>query len=231
MHANRLNRVLDAIGTTDQANSATYPQRVCGAAVGLLGVTGSGLTLMTDLELGAVWASDATAQAIEDLQFALGEGPALDAFRKGAPALEPDLPSASCRWPFFCSQAVALGTRAVFSFPLQVGVIRLGSLNLFRNTLGFPTKDQLADALVLADVATQDLIDLQAEGSIRWSHSDRLGQRTRVQQATGMVAAQIDSDMASALARLRAHAFANDITIFEVAEQVVARSLRLAGAS
>ena len=42
-----------------------------------------------------------------------------------------------------------------------------------------------------------------------------------------MVSVQIGADIASALARLRAYAFANEISIFEVADMVLARTLRL----
>ncbi|MEX0790480.1 MAG: ANTAR domain-containing protein [Actinomycetota bacterium] len=182
---------------------------------------------MTKSQLGAVWASDELAQTVEDLQATLNEGPALDAHQFGAPALEPFLDIASGRWPFFSAEAVDLGIGAVFSFPLQIGVIRLGALNLFRREPGPLTGDQLADALVLADVATQDLLDLQAEGSLHWILSDRFPERARVHQATGMVAAQMGSDMTTALACIRGHAFAHELSIFEVAEEVLGRRLRL----
>jgi hypothetical protein len=227
--AERLARVTGAIGVEGDLDPATYPQRVCTAAVSLLHVDAAGLTLMTKSQLGAVWASNKLAETVEDLQFALGEGPALDAYGFGAPALEPSLVSGSARWPFFSPQAVDLGVQAAFSLPLQIGVIRLGALNLFRREPGLLSKDQLADALVLADVTTQDMIDLQAQGSLHWPLSDRFGGRARVHQATGMVAAQIDSDMTSALARIRGYAFANEISIFQVAEGVIARRIRLTG--
>ena len=47
-----------------------------------------------------------------------------------------------------------------------------------------------------------------------------------VHQASGMVAAQLDTTMAEGLIRLRAHAFANDLTLTAVAAAVVARRLR-----
>jgi hypothetical protein len=227
MDPDRLARILDAVGPSVGPVPATYPQQVCAASVDLLGVSGAGLTLMTGAELGAVWASDPGSLAVENLQFALGEGPALDAFRGGAPALEPSLAAAIVRWPFFGPQALDLGVHAVFSFPLQMGVICLGALNLVRSAPGFLSGDELADALVLADVVTDDLIDLQAQGTLYWAPSDHLGRRARVHQATGMVSVQIGSDMATALARIRAYAFANEISIFEVADLVLARTLRL----
>ena len=226
MDSDRLARIADAIGSRAGQDPATYPQQMCAAAADLLGMSGAGLTLMTESAPGAVWASDAVSRTVVDLQFALGEGPALDAFDGGAPALEPSL-AASTRWPFFGPQALALGVEAVFALPLQVGVICLGTVNLFRDSPGFLSRDELADALVLADVVTEDLIDLQAQGMLHWAPSDHLGQRARVHQATGMVSVQIGADMTSALARIRAYAYVNELTIFDVADMVLARTLRL----
>lgn len=227
MDAKRLLKILKAIGADDEVDPATYPLRVCTAAVELLGVAGAGVTLMAKSHLGAVWASDSLAQTVEDLQFSLGEGPALDAHCLGSPALEPELAETGGRWPFFGSKVYEMGVRSVFSFPLQAGVIRLGALNLIRKESGMLSSGQLADALILADVATMHLIDLQAEGSLHWPLSDRFAERARVHQATGMVAAQLGSDMTTALARLRGHAFASDVDIFQVAEEVISRRLRL----
>ena len=47
-----------------------------------------------------------------------------------------------------------------------------------------------------------------------------------VHQAAGMVSAQLDVSVAEALIRLRAHAFANDRPLTDVAQDVVARRLR-----
>jgi len=224
--SDRLARIVDAIGSEVGSDPETYPQRVCAAAADLLGMSGAGLTLITGSVLAAVWALDAASRTVEDLQFALGEGPALDAFNWGAPALEPSL-AASTRWPFFGPQALALGVEAVFAFPLQVGVICLGTINLVRDSTGFLSRDELADALVLADVVTEGLIDLQAQGMLQWAPSDHLGQRARVHQATGMVSVQIGADMTSALARIRAYAYVHELSIFDVADMVLARTLRL----
>ncbi len=217
------------LGTDTALDPATYPLRVCNAAVELLGVTSAGVTLMSGGQPGSVWASDPLAQNIEDLQFSLGEGPVVDAYGTRSPALEPDLSAPGRRWPFFSPQVRELGVLAIFAFPLQLGVISLGAITLIRTESGPLSVDQLADTLILADVATMHLIELQAEGSLLWPPTDGFAERARVHQATGMVAAQINSDMATALARLRGHAFANDVDVFDAAEQVLSRRLRLVG--
>lgn len=225
MDAGRLPRVLAALGQTGPPKPTAYPERVCAAAVELVGVTGAGLTLTGVGGLAAFWGSDRIAAEIESAQLTLGEGPGLDAYARSAPMLDPDLATASTRWPFLRRAALDLGIAALFAFPLQVGAISVGVLLLHRGTAGYLSDDQLADALVLADVATQDFLDFQATGALAWSEVEA-GRRTRVHQATGMVSVQIKSSMADAMARLRGHAFANDATIYDVAEQVVSRRLR-----
>jgi hypothetical protein len=56
----------------------------------------------------------------------------------------------------------AAGGRAVFGFPLQVGTVRLGALNLYRDRPGPLNGDQHADALVLAGVAARWVLETQA---------------------------------------------------------------------
>lgn len=57
---------------------------------------------------------------------------------------------------------MAAGVRAIFGFPRRVGAVRLGALNLYRDSPGDLTDDQHAFALVLADVAAEAILLLQA---------------------------------------------------------------------
>jgi hypothetical protein len=222
----RIARILALLAGPGSPDLSTYPQRVCAVGTDLLAMTGAGLALMTKGDLGEAWTSDPLADGLEAAQAGLGEGPGPDAYLQGTPVLEPDLAAAGSRWPFYCQAALNLGAAAVFAFPLQVGVICLGVLTFYRTQPGFLSEEQLADGLVLADLATQDLLDLQALGQLPWSDPDLRGDRAPVHQATGMVAAQLNLDMTDALARLRAHAFASGSTIFDVAQEVLSRNLR-----
>jgi hypothetical protein len=49
--------------------------------------------------------------------------------------------------------------RAVFGFPLRVGTVRLGALNLYREWSGPLSGDQNADTLVMADVAAHWVLE------------------------------------------------------------------------
>ena len=127
-------------------------------------MTGAGIMLMSgDLPRGSVCTTNKVSALIEQLQYALGEGPGVDAYLEDRSMLEPDLAEPVWpRWLAFTGPAVEAGVRAVFGFPLHVGVVRLGALNLYRDRPGLLTDDQHADALVMADVAAQAVLVLQA---------------------------------------------------------------------
>ena len=226
MHAERVARIVAALAQAGPIVAGSYPQRVCTTAVELLGMTGAGLTLRSEDHGGIRWASDDAVRKIEEAQLGLGEGPGMDAFTLGIPTMEPDLAHRSGRWPFFRQAALDLGMAALFAFPLQIGVICFGVVTLYCKDPGYLSDDQLADALILADVVTQDLLDLQAMGQLPIGGPEARRHSVRVDQATGMIAAQLDETMANALARLRAHAFTEGMTIYDVAEEVLSRRLR-----
>lgn len=206
--------------------------RVCEVAVARLGAQGVGVALISSPQArGLLSSRGALAGQVEDLQFSLGEGPCLDAFAEGVPALEGDLTDGGLvRWPMFANAAVRLGVRGVFAFPLQVGTACFGVLDVVRQAPGLLEQEELADALTLADIATETVLLLQTEGAGHEVVADELGgvgsERIVVHQATGMVSAQADISIEDALARLRAHAFAQDRLIRDVAEAVVGHSLR-----
>ena len=196
-------------------------------------MSGAGIMLMSgDVPRGSVCTTNKVSDVIEQLQFGLGEGPCVDAYHQDRPVLEPDLDEPSTpRWPAFAGPAVEAGVRAIFGFPLHVGAVRLGALNLYRDRPGPLSDDQHADALVMADVAAQALLLLQAEappGELAAELESGADFHFAVHQASGMVAAQLDVSVGEALIRLRAHAFANDRPVADVAEEVVLRTLRFA---
>jgi hypothetical protein len=121
-----------------------------------------------------------------------------------------------------------VGVRAIFGFPLQVGAVRLGALNLYCNRPGPLDDEQHADALVMADVAAQALLVLQANappGGLAAELEADADFQYVVHQASGMVSVQLDVSVAQALVRLRAYAFGNDGSLTEVARNVVERRL------
>jgi hypothetical protein len=206
----RLTRAFDRNGnerTTDH---------LCRTAAALLDAIAASLTLAD----GPTFASSTFALALEELQFTLGEGPGPDA-SAGAVVAEPDL-LASARWPNFSPTARDHGVRAIFAYPLGSG---LGAMTLYRDVVGPLTVGQSEDALVVAQVITVRLGQLGPATMLDGASHDEY--RAEVYQATGMVARQLGIPPTEALARLRAHAFAEDTRLLFVARRVIDRSLKL----
>ncbi|MEV6712842.1 GAF and ANTAR domain-containing protein [Lentzea sp. NPDC051208] len=200
-----------------------------------LSVTGAGATVLSHLHNGSdgathpsrglVHATNPTSAALEDLQLTVGEGPCLDAFASGGPVLVADLTAEGAHWPAFTPGALALGVEAVFSFPLQIGVMRLGSLEFHRDVPGPLSRNEMSDAQILTDMATQGIAD-ELAGRDTADVSWLLDPHVEVHQATGMVQVQLAVNAETALMRLRGYAFTHDLPLAEVAHQVVSRTLR-----
>jgi hypothetical protein len=183
-----------------------------------------------DVAVGSLCTTNSVSGLVEDLQFTLGEGPCVDAYRQDRVVHEPDLPSGgTAQWPAFTPPAVEAGVRAVFAFPLRVGTARLGALDLYRSETGPLSDDQRADALVMADLIANWVLDVQAgaaSGSVAGELERDADFNFVVHNAAGAVSVQLDVSIAEALIRLRAYAFSHDRPLREVAEDVVERRLR-----
>jgi hypothetical protein len=206
-------------------------QRLCEVCAEVTDMSGAGIMLMSeDVPRGAVCTSNKVSDLIEQLQFELGEGPCVDACQEDRPILEPDLAAPRFpRWLAFRGPAVKAGVRAIFGFPLEVGAVRLGALNLYCDRPGPLSDDQHADALVMADIVAQALLAIQANappGKLAAELEAGADFHYVVHQASGMVAAQLDVKVGQALIRLRAYAFGHDRPLAEVAKDIVARRFR-----
>lgn len=175
-----------------------------------------------------VAATDQASAELEECQSTLGEGPGVDVANGQAALFVPELTAEySLRWPMFTDRAAALGVRAVFAFPISAGTAGLGVLDVYRDRAGPLTDDELADALAYADAALALTLDNFAERLPKGSVDELFtARRAAIHQASGMVSVQLGVSVADALARLRAHAFATDRQLADVAADVVARRLR-----
>jgi hypothetical protein len=221
-------RILTRLAADDGSGATT---RLCAVCAEITEMSGAGIMLLAgDRPRGSVCTTDEVSAQIEELQYTLGEGPCVDAHREHAPVLEPDLASpAVVRWADFSRSAVAAGARAVFGFPVAIGEIRVGALNLYRDRPGPLTADQHADALVVAQVAARSIITMQADavpGQLAPELEAGGNFRFVVHQAAGMVAVQLGVPVDEALLRIRAHAFSTEETVVETAEAVIDRRLR-----
>jgi hypothetical protein len=228
MEQRRLVRVLDALAA---ASPGTLVERWCAVATDRLDAAGASVALVLGDGVLELVHATGLAQVTDTLQADLGEGPAFDAHRNGAPVLADDLASAT-RWLAFAPAATRAGIGSVFAFPLRSGALRLGAATFCRPLRGELTTDQHADALILARFALDLVLAVQAGRD--GDDLDQLfvsgaGSTAEIHQATGIAAVQLRLPVDGALAVLRAHAYVERRPLRDVARDVVARELRFDG--
>ena len=214
-------------------------ERICRACLDGLDVDGAAISLLTaSSSRQTLWATDTTAELLEDLQFSLNEGACMEAATTGRPVFVADLHHSGhvAQWPVF-ADAVAARTAvgALFALPLQWGAVNLGVLDLYRVQPGPLSTRQQRDALAAADTAALMLLGQRTEplGSPNGLHAgsgdgwldESTSRHAVVHQATGMVLVQLGIGAGDALARMRGHAFAHQRLLLDVARDVVNRRL------
>jgi len=205
---------------------------LCDPFVSALPVRGASLSVLAGTAgQSTVCSSDATAARLDELQFDLGEGPCWDALSTRQPILRPNLANDGPRsWPLF-TQAVHENTesgevRAVYAFPLFVGSLGIGAVDLYASTHTPLEAEQITDASELAALASwQVLRRILADNAADDDGGPSVNNRREVHQATGMVLAQLGISAADAALLMRAHAFSSGRSVSEVASDIVERKL------
>jgi hypothetical protein len=212
------------------ASATQLLDELCGVCAREFDVTGAGIALIVDgTHRGSLGASDAAMGVVEGLQATLGEGPCLDAHHQRVAVLEPRLAKVE-RWTMFTPAALDAGIGAVFAFPLQAGAARFGALDLYRANPGRLSDDDVDDAGAIAGLVTSLVLLTQAgapAGALPEAIDVLMDHSSAVHQAAGMVAVQLDVCIEDAAVALRAHAFATDRALADVAADIVARRIQL----
>lgn len=169
----------------------------------------------------AVAASDEVAEAAQDLEFMLGEGPARDATTSRRP-VHAEHAVIEERWPCCGPGLTALGVREVTAVPLFSADSCLGALAVFDPRPGLVGSQALAD--VVGALTRIVLLDPDADPEL-YGGTDH---RDVVQQAAGMVSVHVGRPVDDALALVKAHAFARGVPLVELARGIVSGDIRLA---
>lgn len=228
------------LGSIRDVPADQVPARLGALCAEFLPVTGASISLMAETTARRILhASDPVAWQLAELQYTLGDGPCVHAYKTGAPVFATDLTrgDSAQRWPLFVPRALEAGAQAVFSFPLTIGAISAGTLDLYRDAPGSLSEPEVGAALLIADATTLGVLRLYAgkgeteyaegNGDVDWLGGDT--HHDKVHQATGMVMIQCDVGVEEALLILRARAFAHGTTLTALAHEVVARRVRFDG--
>jgi GAF domain-containing protein len=229
----RLLVILEMLARSEEHGD--HPAALCSIAADVTKLDGAGITLCSSgPNYTRYCASDDVVRQLLDTEVQMGVGPGVDACRSNVSFDSEDLLSIDTRWMAYAPAAVALGVRAVFSFPVGIGGARIGALILYRTTPGPLDEQQISDAYLMASVVGRAVLATRAGAS----RADLTGELAlalsfdfSVHQAAGMVAVQGKMSLGDAMVALRAHAFGSGASMTSVAESVVRRETTFEGAT
>ncbi len=202
------------------SSAAMTPGDLSAAFVASTGLDGAAITTFASGPGAETMdASDATSARIDELQLDLGIGPGWDAHATQASVLASDL-ARDERWPALRDACLALGSRALFAFPLAFGGMRIGAVTTYAaepRTLDDDVLARLTERTRSASMLL--LLDTVREADRDTSRNPR--SRRTVHQATGMVLARFGVSAPDALALLQAHAYTVGLPVAQVAADIV----------
>ncbi|WP_034261962.1 ANTAR domain-containing protein [Actinospica robiniae] len=224
VHADRLRRWHE--GSVDPQ----VQPRFMAAVAETLGAAGAALTLFGPDEAETLAAaSDPASRTAQGLEFTLGEGPARETVRLCRPIIAAGMQMAQI-WPIYGPAVEQLGIRAVAAVPVAAAGARLGALTIFDppRAHGPDLETFQAAAVTLAVSLLPPWSAPDADQPVgRPPFLEQGDPCAVVNQAAGMVSVQCRCSAADALALIRAHAFAENRPVDDVAAAIIDRTLRL----
>ena len=200
--------------TAEWAGQGTRPRFMTGVAEAC-GTSSAALTLVdSGHNQLAVAVSDEQSRAAQDLEYMLGEGPARDA-TSGRSPVQVSGRAIETRWPGYGPALTSLGVTSVTAVPLRAQDHCIGALAVFDPhpaLAGFTGLTDVAAALTRIVLLGPDADpDLYGGTDIR----------ATVQQAAGMLSAQIGCTVSDALALIKARAFTGEVSTEVIARRIL----------
>lgn len=197
--------------------------------VEILGVDAAGLMLQgPDGDLRVMASSNDAMRVLELFELQAQEGPCLDCFRIGRQVAGADLAAVGGRWPRFAPRAMEAGFRSVQAVPLRLRGSVIGALTLFHADPGVMPERDIDIAQAFADIATIAILQQRAAVEaqvVNEQLSTALNSRIVIEQAKGMVAERLGTDMVQAFAVLRGYARNTNRRLVDVAADIIGGTL------
>lgn len=210
------------------SNFDGHEVELTGSILETIPVTGASIATLGEL-LGSetVSASDPQVARLDELQFDLGEGPCWDALAQMRPMLEPDVRvQPDGRWPAFSEALQTENVGAIFAFPMTVGTLRVGAVDLYNTEPGELSPRFVAQATELTAALSRYVLRraLRQAGS---PDAEGTGHARRtIHQATGFVIAQLGVSAEDAYLLLQGQAFADGRSMSELATDIIEHRFR-----
>ena len=156
---------------------------------------------------------------LDDMQFALDEGPGITAIREGHTVIVDDAESEH-RWPRFMSIAVQLGLRSHLGMPISVEGRTLGGLNMYSTVPASVDAGRLAHARLLAAQTAIALDATRRESDLVLA----LQSSRTIGKAIGLVMERFDLDDHEAFEHLTRLSQRSSVALRDIAAHLVTQS-------
>ena len=163
------------------------------------------------------------AKAMDELQYAFGDGPCLAAMQTGATVHVRDVDTES-RWPDYVQAVAAHGVRSILGVPLQLEGDSSAALNIYSSVPhGFATED-IARAEVFGAQSAKTLKLELRFAQLRDAKEDleaAMKSRTAIDVAVGVIMAQSRCSQGDAMAILTKASNSRNVKLRDVAARVI----------
>lgn len=183
-----------------------------------------GVTLVRHHRPATVATSDPQVHAMDELQYAFGEGPCLTALRDVVTIHVPNLEDET-RWAHYCSTAWSEGIGSVLSVPLPLENDAGAALNLYAANIHAFSAQDIENAEVHAAQASKSLrmaVRVAQLKEDRENLTAAMESRTTINLAAGIIMAQNRCDQDTAMRILRSASNTRNLKLRDVASRVVA---------
>jgi anti-anti-sigma regulatory factor len=184
------------------------------------GADGVSVSLLRNGKLLTVAATDDTIMEMDTDQYATGEGPCVDASRRGhwfhAESLDTET-----RWPSFTPQARALGIMSILSSPLTALEDPVGALNIYSRTASIFDVEAQETAAAFAHKASMILGDARAgvtDAQLAARFHQALRSRDVIATAKGIVMERESLNEADAFENLLRQSIQSGVSLLTRAE-------------
>jgi GAF domain-containing protein len=207
--------------------------RVAGYAVQAIpGADGAGLTLLEQGRADIIVATAPFVSEIDDIQYAMGQGPCISAAAEGRAVLSGSL-GGDARWPRFGGRIARLGVHSVVSLPLLTPDGVVGAMNVYAHEKN--VFDERAAELGMlfaapAAIAVQNAQVLAQTRRLATQLQAALEARGVIDRAIGIMMSRSGGTETDAMNRLRALSQSGHHKLAVVAQTIVDEAVSRANA-
>ena len=167
--------------------------------------SGAGLTLTERARADTVVATDDFVREIEDIQYALGEGPCISATQQGQTVLVRSL-GGDRRWPRFSGRVARLGVHSAIAIPLKTHDQVIGAINVYAHPKDAftPGAAEIGERFAVpAAIAVQNAHILEQARRLAVKLEHALQTHGSINRAVGIIMSRTGATPEEALTRLR----------------------------